>query len=83
MQARNHLPCQHYNVVIDNSTAITSASVRTWTPPVYTPATTTATTTANTIGTAVWSAGVATAEVMLAIIYVVLPAMLFFFTCDN
>jgi hypothetical protein len=76
MQARNHLPCQHYNVVLDNSTAITSASVRTWKPPVCTTpdttttttTTTTATSTAATIGTTVPDASVAATEVLLAIL---------------
>jgi hypothetical protein len=66
MQARNHLPCQYYNVVIDNSNPITSAGVRTWKPPVYTPSTTstTAATAAATVGTA--NTGVVASEVMLA-----------------
>eukprot|EP00953_Heterococcus_sp_UTEX-ZZ885_P037004 19042-Heterococcus_DN1.PRE.1 len=38
MQARNHLPCQYYDVVIDNSTPISCSIVRTWKPPVYVPA---------------------------------------------
>jgi hypothetical protein len=66
MQARNHLPCQYYNIVIDNSTPITSAGVRTWKPPVYTPAATspTAATAADTAA----AAGVAATEVMLAFV---------------
>jgi hypothetical protein len=60
MQARNHLPCQYYDVVIDNSTPISCSIVRTWKPPVYVPA-------EDATSNGVANTGVAATEVMLAV----------------